>query len=162
MPVSEVTTADVLAVLEPIWHEKPETARRVRQRISTVMKWAVAQGFRHDNSAGDAIGAALPRHNGVKRHHLALPHGEVAGTIEAVRTSAATLTAKLAFEFLVLTACRSGEVRLATWDEIDLKTGEWIIPGQRMKAKRPHRVPLSSRALEILNEARSVDDNSLN
>ncbi len=154
--VSDVTTADVMAVLTPIWHEKPETARRVRQRIGAVMQWAVAQGLRPDNPAGDALGAALPRHNGVRRHHLATPHGEVTGAIQAVRASQASLSSKLAFEFLVLTACRSGEVRLATWDEIDLDTSEWIIPGERMKAKRPHRVPLSGRALETLNEAKAI------
>ena len=80
--------------------------------------------------------------------------------IQAVRASEASLFPKLAFEFLVLTACRSGEVRLATWDEIDLDTSEWIIPGERMKAKRPHRVPLSGRALETLNEAKAIADGS--
>ena len=76
----------------------------------------------------------------------ALSHSEVAAAIEAVRTSAATLATRLAFEFMVLTACRSGEVRLAGWDEIDLEASEWTIPGERMKAQRPHRVPLSGRA----------------
>ena len=154
--VSDVTTADVMSVLTPIWHEKPETARRVRQRIGAVMKWAVAQGLRQDNPAGDAIGAALPRHADIKRHQRALPHGQVAGAIEAVRASEASMTAKLAFEFLVLTACRSGEVRLAQWDEIDLEARQWTIPGERMKAKRPHRVPLSGRALEVLSVARTL------
>ena len=79
------------------------------------MKWVVAQGYRADNPAGDAIGAALPRHNGKsKRHHRALPHGEVAAAIETVRGSGAGIAVKLAFEFLILTAARSGEVRLAT------------------------------------------------
>ena len=154
--VSDVTTADVMAVLTPIWHGKPETARRVRQRIGAVMKWAVAQGLRGDNPAGDAIGAALPRHADIKRHQRALPHSEVAGAIGAVWASEASRPAKLAFEFLVLTACRSGEVRLARWDEVDLEAREWTIPGQRMKAKRPHRVPLSGRALEVLSVAQTL------
>ena len=154
--VSDVTTADVMSVLTRIWHEKPETARRVRQRIGAVMKWAVAQGLRQDNPAGDAIGAALPRHAGIKCHQRALPHSQVADAIEAVRASEASMTAKLAFEFLVLTACRSGEVRLARWDEIDLEARQWTIPGERMKAKRPHRVPLSGRALEVLSVARTL------
>ena len=86
----------------------------------------------------------------------ALSHSEVAAAIEAVRTSAASVATRLAFEFMVLTACRSGEVRLAGWDEIDLEASEWTIPGERMKAQRPHRVPLSGRAMEILGEARTL------
>ena len=117
------------------------------------MKWAVAQGYRQDNPAGEAIGAALPKNGGIQRHHQALPHGEVAGAIEAVRQSGATGAVKLAFEFLVLTAARSGEVRLATWDEIDLDASVWTVPATRMKAKRDHRVPLSARAVTILAEA---------
>ena len=155
-PVGEITTADILAVLTPIWHDKQVTARRVRQRIGAVMKWAVAMGLRPDNPAGDVLGQALGRHRVVVQHMRALPHAEVAGAIEAARTSAATLTTKLAFEFLVLTACRSCEVRLASWDDINLETAEWTIPGERMKAQRPHRVPLSGRAMEILEEARTL------
>ena len=159
--VADITTADVMAVLMPIWSEKPETARRVRQRISTVMKWAVAQGYRADNPAGDAIGAALPKHNGnAKRHHRALPHGEVAAAIEVVRGSGAGIAVKLAFEFLVLTTARSGEVRLATWDEIDRDAATWTVPAARMKAGPEHRVPLSERALAILDEAQALADGS--
>ena len=155
-PVGEITTADILVVLTPIWHDKQVTARRVRQLIGAVMKWAVAMGLRLDNPAGDVLGQALGRQHVVIQHLRALPHAEVAGAIEAVRTSAATLTTKLAFEFMVLTACRSSEVRLASWDEINLETAEWTIPGERMKAQRPHRVPLSGRPMEILSEARTL------
>ena len=152
--VDLVTAADVMAVLLPIWNDKHETARRVRQRIGAVMKWAVAQGYRQDNPAGEAIGAALPKDGGIQRHQRALPHGEVASAIQAVQQSDATASVKLAFEFLVHTACRSGEVRLARWDEMNLEDGEWTIPAERMKSKRDHRVPLSTRAQEILEEAR--------
>lgn len=152
--VDLVTAADVMAVLLPIWNDKHETARRVRQRIGAVMKWAVAQGYRQDNPAGEAIGAALPKNGGIQRHQRALPHGEVAGAVQAVRQSDATVSVKLAFEFLVLTACRSGEVRLARWDEMNLENGEWTIPAERMKSKRDHHVPLSARAREILEETR--------
>ena len=158
LPVSDVTTAHVLAVLVPIWTTKPTTARLVRQRIGAVMKWAVAAGYRGDNPAGDAIGAALPKSNGVKKHMLALPHGEVTAAFARVRASGAWIGAKLALEFVVLTAARSGEVRLATWDEIDLDDAEWTVPAERMKAKRAHRVPLSPRAIEILREARTLGD----
>ena len=158
--VDQITTADVMAVLIPHWHTKNETMRRVRQRIGAVMKWAVAQGYRGDNPAGDAISAALPKNGGVRRHQRALPFGEVGDALQKVKTSGAHRPTVLAFEFLVLTACRSGEVRLATWDEIDFDTATWSVPANRMKSKRNHRVPLSGRALEILQEARERADSS--
>ena len=158
--VSAVTTADVMAVLLPIWHDKRETARRVRQQIGTVMKWAVAQGHRQNNPAGEAIAAALPRNSVVRKHMAALPHGDVADALARVRASAAGTSTKLAFEFLVLTAARSGDVRLATWDEIDLLAAVWTVPAERMKAQREHRVPLCERTVEILTEARSLRDGS--
>ena len=143
LSVSMVTTADVLAILTPIWHDKPETARRVRQRIGAVMKWAVAMGYRQDNPAGDALGQALGRQQVVVQHMRALPHGAVADALATVRASQAAITTKDAFEFLVVTATRSGEVRLATWNEMDLAAGVWTIRAGRMKAMREHRVPLS-------------------
>ena len=145
--VDQITTADVMAVLIPHWHTKRETMQRVRQRIGTVMKWAVAQGYRDDNPAGDAISAALPKNGGVRRHQRALPFREVGAALHRVKKSGAFEPTVLAFEFLVLTACRSGEVRLATWDEVDLESATWTVPANRMKSKRDHRVPLSVRAL---------------
>ena len=160
MRVDGITTADVMAVLSPIWNTKHQTARRVRQRIGTVMKWAIAQGYRLDNPAGEALGAALPKQGGIQQHFKALPYGEVAGAIRTVRQSEAAVAVKLGFEFLVLTACRSGEMRGARWEEIDLGAGEWRIPLERMKHKRNHRVPLSARAREILAEARQIENSS--
>ena len=158
--VSNVTTADVMACLLPVWNEKRETARRVRQRIGAVMKWAVANGYRQDNPAGEAIGAALPKSTGVQKHMRALPHGEVAAALASVRASGAWPSTKLAFEFLVLTAARSGEVRFATWNEVDLDGAVWIVPAERMKTPREHRVPLSDRAVGVLREAREYSDGS--
>ena len=159
-PLDIITTADVMAVLLPIWTEKAETARRVRQRISAVMKWAVAQGYRGDNPAGDAIASALPRVGNRHRHFRAVHHTEAGGAIRTVKEARASLAARLVFEFLVLTAARSGEVRGASWSEIDMEAATWTIPGERMKGGREHRVPLSSRALAILVEARTLDDGS--
>ena len=159
--IDQITAADVMAVLLPIWHEKHETARRVRQRISTTMKWAVAQGYRGDNPAGDAISAALPKNGAVRQHQRALPFAEVGEALDKVKASNAYPTTRLAFEFLVLTACRAGEVRLATWNEVDLELGAWTVPARRMKAKRDHRVPLPGRAFEILAEARQLADGSV-
>ena len=156
--VDQITTADVMAVLIPHWHTKNETMRRVRQRIGAVMKWAVAQGFRGDNPAGDAISAALPKTGTMRQHQRALPFAEVGAALDKVKASRAYRGTVLALEFLVLTACRSGEVRLATWDEVDLEAETWTVSASRMKAKRDHRVPLSRRALEILHEARGLSN----
>lgn len=153
--VSEVNTADVLKVLQPIWLEKAETARRVRQRISTVMKWAVAKGWRQDNPA-ENIEQALPKQDRAQAHRKAMPYSEVARCLEDVRNSGANPATKLAVEFLVLTAARAGEVRFAVWSEIDANEAVWTIPASRMKAKREHRVPLSPRALEVLEAARAL------
>ena len=154
--VDRITTADVMAVLLPIWTCKHATAQKVRQRIGTVMKWAIAQGYRNDNPAGDALTAALPKRSAPVRHQRALPHGEVAGAVATVRASAARAGLKLVFEFVVLTAARSAEARLASWDEIDLDAREWTVPAARTKAGREHRVPLCSRAVEILDDARRL------
>lgn len=154
--VDQITTSDVLAVLVPIWSSKRETARRVRQRVGAIMKWAVAEGYRQDNPAGEAIGAALPRHGKLTRHFPALPHSQVAAALATVQASGAWIGTKLAFEFLVLTAARSGEVRYARWQEIDIECSMWTVPGERMKAGRDHRVPLSRRALAVLGEAHEI------
>ena len=154
--VSDVTSADLMQLLTPIWHNKPETARRVRQRIGAVMKWAVAMQHRPDNPAGEVLGQALGRQQDVVQHMTALPYDEVADAVAVVRASQAWIGTKLAFEFLVLTAARSGEVRLATWEEIDIGSAVWTVPGSRMKAKRDHRVPLCGRTVEILHEARPL------
>ena len=156
--VDQITTADVMAVLIPHWHTKTETMRRVRQRIGAVMKWAVAQGYRDDNPAGEAISAALPKTGTMRKHQRALPFAEVGAALAKVKASGAYRSTVLALEFLVLTACRSSEVRLATWDEVDLESETWTVPASRMKAKRDHRVPLSARALEVLHKARETSD----
>lgn len=151
--VDAVTSADVLAALSPIWNSHPETARRVKQRMGSVFKWAMANGWRTDNPAA-AIGNALPKHDRSKvKHREALPYDAVAAAIQKVRSSEAGTATKLAFEFLVLTATRSGETREASWSEFDLDKAIWTVPAARMKAKKLHRVPLPSRCIAILEEA---------
>ena len=152
MPISEVTTADVVGILAPIWHEKPPTARKLRQRIRAVMAWAVAMDLRPDNPC-DRIGPVLGARGNHIRHMRALPHGEVARVIQKVRASNARPVEKLASEFLVLTVTCSGEARGAVWREIDRDEGVWIIPAPRTKENREHRVPLVRRPLEILEDA---------
>ena len=157
-PVSEVNTADVLEILTPIWHVKAETARAVRQRIRSVLEWAIAMDLRTDNPCDRVLPVLGPQHD-IVTHRLALPHRDVAAAIETVRASTVAQPAvALAFEFLVLTAARSGEVRLATWPEINTTDHVWTISVLRMKATREHRVPLCGRALEILDAARALGD----
>ena len=154
MPIAEVTSADVIGILAPIWHEKASTARKLRQRIRAVLEWAVAMDLRPDNPC-DRIGPVLGAQGNAVRHMRALPHGEVGSAFRTVRTSNARPVVKLVFEFLVLTATRSSEVRAAAWMEIDRDEGVWTIPARRTKGNREHRIPLSRRAVEILDQARA-------
>ena len=153
MAVDSITAADALAVLEPIWTAKPETASRVRQRMETVLDWAVSHGYRLDNPAGRSLLKVLPAVKRLKQHHPSLPYEQVPAALDLVRPSNASLRTKLAFEFLVLTAARSGEVRQAEWCEVDWTKQSWDIPALRMKARRSHRVPLSTRSVAVLQAA---------
>src|SRR5262249_12520178 len=160
-PVGDVTHADILNVLEPIWFEKPETAKRVLQRIEAVFKSAILRGQRE--KASPCIGVAQElgtRHREVE-HHRALPHSEVREFIEKLRASPAMPITMLAFEWLILTATRSGETRGADWAEIDESKALWVIPRHRMKAGVEHIVPLSARCLEIARQARLLNPNSV-
>ena len=157
VPVSEVTSADVLEILTPIWHQQAPTARRVRQRLRAVLEWAVAMEFRMDTPC-DRIGPVLGPQQDVTEHMQALPHREVAAVIRTVRTSVAVPAGRLAFEFLVLTAARWGEVRWAEWEEIDRSGRVWTVPARRAKTNRRHRVPLCGRALEILEAAQALGE----
>ena len=157
LPVGDVTSADVLQTLQRLWHVQPDTARRVRQRVSAVMEWAIAMKYRADNPC-DRLSPVLGPQQARVRHMRALPHREVAAALAAVRASAARPVVTLVFEFLVLTAARSAEARGARWDEIDIDGQVWTIPAPRMKSHREHRVPLCARALEILAAARTLSN----
>ena len=136
---------------------KAQTARRVRLHLRAVLEWAVAMEYRIDNPC-DRIGPVLGPQHDVVEHMQALPHREVAAVIRTVRASMAPPAVRLAFEFLVLTAARWGEVRWAEWEEIDRDAGVWTVPVSRMKGNRQHRVPLCGRALEILEAAQALDE----
>ena len=152
MPLDEITQAHVLTVLEPIWSTKPETARRVRQRMRTVFKWAVSWSYIPFNPAGEVIDGALVPMPKVQEHLKALPYQEVPAAIKKIQVSEAWAATKLAFEFMILTAARGGEVRYATWAEIDGDT--WTRPAHKMKGNKPHRVPLSIQARVLLGTAK--------
>lgn len=151
LPVDRIGMPEVRDCLLPIWLEKPETARRVRQRIGTVLDWATTKGWREGENPVRGVGKGLPKQKNTLVHYAALPWAEVPAFILQLREhEKASESVRLMFEFLILTAARSGEVRGATWSEIDLDTKIWAIPADRMKAGKAHTVPLSERAIEIL------------
>ena len=155
MPVDQVTMELVLQVLEPIWTTKTETASRLRQRIEAVLDWAKARKLRTgDNPASlkGGLGQLLPKARKIAkvRHQPALPYPQIHAFVQELRQKRGI--SPKAFEFLILTATRSGEVLGAKWDEFDLVGNVWTIPAERMKAGREHRVPLSARAVTIIKE----------
>ncbi|MBI3702031.1 MAG: tyrosine-type recombinase/integrase [Afipia sp.] len=156
LPIDQIDTPKILRVLSPIWLSKAETARRVRQRIGAVLDYARAAGYCTGANPIEGIARALPRQSGRRGHHAAMPYGEVPDFIAKLREVEQGTTVALALEFLVLTATRTGEVLGAKWSEFDLLKATWTIPDNRMKGGRGHRVPLSPRAIEILQSARSI------
>ena len=159
-PVNDIQAANILSVLQPIWVDKNETARRVKQRIGTVMKWAIAQGYRTDDPTL-TLNQVLPKPNRKPKHRASLPYTDVSDCLNVIKNSDAMLSTKLAIELLVLTATRSGEVRLANWSEIDFEARTWTIPAERMKMKEVHIIPLSDRSLEVLQEAKTLGEDGL-
>lgn len=152
-PVNKIETGDILKILMPIWTEKPETARRVLQRLRTVLDHATAAGHRSGENPCRIAMLGLPKQGGAVRHFAALPYAGLPAFIVKLRGAECDAVVRLALEFLILTAARSGEVRGATRNEFDLKAGLWTIPAQRMKAEREHVVPLSDRAITIVQAA---------
>lgn len=157
-PVADVGTPQILEILEPIWNRKAETASRVRGRIETILDSAKARGYRDGENPArwrGHLAHTLPARSRLTRgHHKAMAYGVVPAFVTALRERNAM--AALALEFVILTAARSGEVLGATWAEIDLEKAVWTIPAMRMKAGQEHRVPLSSRALEILETVKPL------
>ena len=162
--VGEVTQAHVMAVLLPIWKTKTQTATRLRGRIEQVLAWATAAGFRQGENCARWAGLLdqlLPAPGKVAKvqHHRALPIDEMPAFIKALRQHDG-LSPK-ALEFLVLTAARSGEVRGATWAEIDMDAKVWTVPAERMKAGKEHRVPLSDAAIKLLEAMPHIEGTDL-
>ena len=158
MKVNTLEISHILSVLTPIWLTKSETALRVRQRLSTVLKYCKAQNWRSDDPADREIIEVLPKQGRRSNHMKSMDYREVGAFIKEMKNSPAGMTTKLALEFLILNASRSGEVRFAKWNEIKEKI--WTIPAERMKAKITHRTPLTERCLEILKEADSISQGS--
>ncbi|WP_292632826.1 site-specific integrase [Novosphingobium sp. 28-62-57] len=156
--VSDIESSHVRDVLIAIWLEKNETARRVRQRIGMVIDWAIAKNYRAHPLPMNAINKSLPKVRNRQNHLAALHYSKVAAFVGKLRERESI--GRLAFEFLILTAARSGEVRGALWSEIDLTERTWTIPAERMKADVEHIVPLSDAALDVLKRARVHKEDS--
>lgn len=153
LPVDEIEIGHVQSVLEPIWHTKTETARRIRQRIEAILTWATVSGYRSgDNPARweGNLAEVMPHPTKIHKakHFAALPWREMPAFLERLRAREGM--GARALEFIIYTAARSGEVRHATWDEIDYDAAVWTVPGERMKGYKPHRVPLTSDAIRML------------
>jgi integrase len=162
--VRDVGLPHVLAVLEPIWSKKTETASRLRGRLESILDWATTRDYRAGLNPARWKGhldTVLPAAGSVANagHHSALPVGEIGAFVKTLRSQAGM--SALALEFTILTAARSGEVRGARWNEIDLDAATWTVPGERMKAGKEHRVPLSGAALAVLNALRHEDRDAL-
>ena len=154
LPVSEITRGDVRGVLLPIWDDKRATARRVKERISMICRWAVARGYLDTDPTEGVVRRMSPYRAVQPRPAPALRYDEVAQCLARAKANRrASASAKRALEFLVLTAARVGEVRWAKWDEIDTETAIWRVPPEHAKWRVQRRVPLSGRALEVVSAA---------
>jgi integrase len=149
--VSDIEGPAIRDLLAPIWLSKPETARRVRQRIGTVLDWAYAKGFRNTEAPMRSLARGLPRQPRKSGHFEAMPFADIPAFVATLRERLSV--GRLALELLILTAARSGEVRGCRWSEIDLDKKLWTIPAPRMKAGKVHVVPLCDAAIDVLKRA---------
>jgi integrase len=158
MPVAVITQADVLKVLTPIWNEKGHTAKKLKYRLAKIFDWSKGHGHRTGDNPVQGIKIVLPRQIQKEVHHKALPYAQIAEFMQRLKAAPrASTSGKLSLEWLILSASRCGEVRFATWSEIDMTAKTWTLPVERMKAsKTAHVVPLTERHLEILDEMRAA------
>lgn len=149
LPVDQIDGPLIRDTLFPIWQDIPETARRVRQRIGLILDWAYSKGYRSSEAPIRSVSRGLPRQTKARSHFSAMPYMDVPAFVHSIRAADET-TGRLALEFAILTAARSGEVRGARWTEFDLEAAIWTVPAERMKMKAEHQVPLTERAAAII------------
>jgi len=154
MPISQITSSDILNVLSPIWNNKSDTARKLKQRIRLTIKWARAKGYFQGDDPVELAEQALPKKKRSNNHHKSLPYEQISDLVNKIKESKISLPTKLAIQFTILSACRTSEVLNASWNEIDMDRMIWTIPAKRMKTDKIHEVPISSGMLYILQEAR--------
>jgi len=159
-PISSITSADILSVLAPIWTEKTDTAKKLKQHLSYIMKWAKAKVYYTGDNPVELAEQALPRLRNTGNHFSALPYTHIYKIITELQTLEIQTSTKLSLQFLILTASRQKEVLNARWDDIDFNLNKWIVPASRMKVGIEHEVLLSKQALKILQDAKLNDGNS--
>lgn len=157
--VDQIDSKMILGVLLPIWLTKPETARRVRQRIGAVLDWAHVHEHRANEAPMRSLSKGLPRQPKKDGHFAALPYDKLPGLMQTLGETESI--GRLALQFLILTAARSGEVRGARWSEVDTEEAVWTVPADRMKAGKQHLVPLSASALAVLKRMAEVASDEL-
>ena len=160
LPISQVTSADILRVLIPIWNTKGDTAKKIKQRLRMIIKWARAQGYFQGDDPVELAEQALPKQLKSDDHHKSLEFEKLPEMISNLRKSKISLPTKLALEFTILSACRTSEVLNAKWEEIDLTKLIWSIPSERMKGGKIHQVPLTDRMTVILNDCKKLKTNN--
>ena len=160
LPISQVTSADILRVLTPIWNTKGDTAKKIKQRLRMIIKWARAQGYFQGDDPVELAEQALPKQLKSDDHHKSLEFEKLPEMISKLRKSKISLPTKLALEFTILSACRTSEVLNAKWEEIDLTKLIWSIPSERMKGGKVHQVPLTDRMTVILNDCKKLKTNN--
>jgi len=155
--INEISTDEIVTTLAPIWHKMPETAQRVKQRIATIFSSVSTDEYMTGPNPCDGVKHKLKvEKNRVPKHYRAMDYKDVPEFLVWLRADDMPNMTRLALEFVVLTACRTGELVEAQWKEIDTSKKLWVIPGERMKAGKPHRVPLTKRALDILAIVNSI------
>jgi len=160
LPISQVTSADILRVLTPIWNTKGDTAKKIKQRLRMIIKWSRAQGYFQGDDPVELAEQALPKQLKSDDHHKSLEFEKLPEMISNLRKSKISLPTKLALEFTILSACRTNEVLNAKWEEIDLTKLVWSIPSERMKGGKVHQVPLTDRMTVILNDCKKLKTNN--
>ena len=160
VPVDQITAQAVINLLVSVSSKRSAQARILRQRIRSILEWTQAHGLVTDNVAGDCIEGGLPTIPAVKEHHRALPYVDLPHALRMIDESHSSLSARLCFRFIALTACRSGEARHARWTEMDFNNRMWNIPKARMKMKHDFQVPLSTAAMAVLEQAETLRDAS--
>ena len=161
LSLADIERHHIIQILAPIWIDKEETARRVMQRLDAVMRWAVASGYRRDRIDMAVIRDGLPRQRKAVRHMAAVSADDIPDFYRAINDSPSAPAIRYALRWMALTIPRPGNVVRATWEQIDMAAAVWSIPGEQMKMSRPHTIPLSAPALELLDTIRPIDASGL-
>ena len=159
-PIKGIRREDVTPVLMAIWTDKPTVGRKLKQLMGKVFVHAMAHGWAESNPVDDVVSQALPKTAITKSHHESLPYADVQAALRIAATSTSGASVRLCYRWQILTASRPGEARAARWQDMDMQGRTWTIPGDMMKSGREHRVPMSSQAADILNEAMALMDGS--